>query len=184
MENTVEITPVTSWKKTFVPADWATEKKNFSRYFYGMNNWQFMVVLGIAISGLASFVNTYDAWSGINSQTQSCTQSSTLQKDLNIQFIVLIVLSCVAIILGILLAWVFRSQQNQRRLVTLGITTAGIFGILYALSIKFQNASNKIKLWTSWVCFAGFLIIGFLISTGGIPIASVQNTEIKVEATK
>lgn len=142
------------------------KEKKFAKNFFTLNNWQYLVILGIAISGLAAFINTYDAISGINKKTQICAQSSLLQKELNTQFIVLIVLSCFAIVLGIILAWIFRSGTNQRKIVTLGIMTVGIFGIIYALAIKFYQFSISAKLGISWVAFLGFLILGYFISSG------------------
>ena len=169
-------------KSRLMPESFGIEKENITKYF-SLNSWQFLVVLGIAISGLAAFVNTYDAWSGINSKIQTCAQSDALQKELNTQFIIIMVISCLAIVLGIILFWLFRNQKNQRRLVTMGITTTGIFGIIYALSIKFQNATNKIKLGISWTSFIGFLILGFFIS-GGIKVFGGVSKTDSVDSTE
>lgn len=159
------------------PTSLSEETANIKRLF-SFSKWQIFVLFGIAISGLAAFVNTYDAWSGITTQLQSCTSSSNIQSELNTQFIVIIVLSCVAIVLGLFLAWLFRGHANQRRLITLGITLAGFFGIVYALSVKFQNATNKVRLTVSWLSFIGFLIWGYFISNrtvlATVPGASAQ----------
>ena len=146
------------------PGSFDEESGHFKRLFT-LSNWQYVVILGIAISGLAAFVNTYDAWSGINAKLAACTQDPVLKKELNTQFIVILVLSCLAVLLGIILAWIFRSKLNQRKIITLGITTAGVLGILYALSIKFQNTTNAAKLGVSWVSFLAFLILGYFISS-------------------
>lgn len=154
-------------------------------YFQGFSNWQVLVIIGIAISGLASFVNTYDAWSKINTQIQAALQTGTIQKELNTQFIVILVLSCLAIALGIVLAWLFRHATNPRRIVTLGIITAGIFGILYAVSMKFQTASTIYKLGASWGAFLAFIILGFVLSSrdaGKIGVKWEPSTKtVKVE---
>jgi len=159
-----DITIAKTYAQQLKPGTFAEESENIKKYFQ-LNSWQYLVILGIAVSGLAAFVNTYDAWTNINSRIKSCAQSDALKKELRTQFIVILVLSCFAVVLGIILAWFFRGQQNQRRVLTLGIITTGIFGILYAISIEFQNVTNKVKLGVSWVSFLGFLILGFFLST-------------------
>ena len=157
-------TKKTSWvTKQFAPGSLADETGYASKYF-NLDIWHYLIIIGIAVSGLAAFVNTYDAISGINANMQACSQTDVLQKELNTQFIVLLALSCFAVLLGLILAWFFRKQDNQRRLITLGIITIGIFGILYALTIRFQYTSNTIKLFASWITFLGFLVLGWFLS--------------------
>lgn len=132
--------------------------------YFDLKNWQIIVIFGIAISSVASFINTYDYLSGINDKLISCTESDVLQKQLNVQFIVVIVLSCLAFILGVILAGIFR-KDNKKKLVTLSLVASGIAGILYALNIKFQNTTNIIKLSISWASLAAFILIGFFLST-------------------
>jgi uncharacterized membrane protein HdeD (DUF308 family) len=175
-------TTYNEYLKRFKPESTEMEKTNFKKFFQ-LNSWQYLLIIAISISGLATFINTYDAWSNINSKLIACTQSDALQKELNTQFIVILVLACVAIVLGVLLAWFFRSQANQRRILTLGIITTGIFGILYALSIKFQNATNKWKLGISWAAFLFFLILGFFLSTKKYNFNCTSTQETAVSET-
>lgn len=150
-------------KENILPQSFEIEKENISKYF-NITSWQGIVIIGIAISGIASFVNTYNAWSGINIELEKCSQTSELKKKLYIQFIVIMVLSSLAIVLGIVLAWLFRTSENPRKILTFGIITLGILGIVYALATKFQNTSNSIKLTISWASFIGFIILGFFVS--------------------
>ena len=136
-----------------------------ARYF-SMSPWQILVILGIGISGLTTFVTTYDAITNINAQIQTCTRSDPLRRQLNIQFIVLLILAILAILIGIILAWLLRNATNTRRIMTLGIIVAGIFGIIYAISIKLANStlSSVLKAGLSWTVFIGFLIAGYFVS--------------------
>lgn len=161
---TTNIPQYSAYLQQLKPESFSKEKKYFQRFFT-LNSWQYLLILAIAISGLAAFINTYDAWSNINSKLIECTESDSLRKELNTQFIIIIVLSCIAIVIGVLLAWFFRRAANQRRILTLGIITAGIFGILYALSIKFRSVTNKFKLGVSWLSFIFFIILGFFLSS-------------------
>ena len=160
----IKQTTQTSWKENLTPGSFGEEAKNFKKYL-SLDTWHYLVIIGIAVSGLAAFVSTYDAISGINNAVKICTESNVLKKEIDIKFIVLLVLSCFAVILGLVLAWFFRGQDNQRKLLTLAIMTTGIFGILYALTIKFHNASNTFKLFASWLTFLGFLVLGWFLST-------------------
>ena len=139
------------------------ETINAKRYFT-LDTWHYLIVIGIAVSGLAAFVNTYNAISGINDDVISCANSSQLSNDLTIQMIIMLVVSFLAIGLGVLLALLFRKNQNQRRLLTLGIISIGVLGIIYSASIKLQSLSNQIKLWTSWITFFIFLALGWFLS--------------------
>lgn len=145
------------------PTTASEELGNVQKYFQ-LNTWQYLIILGIAVSGLAAFVTTYDAWSNINKNYQACAQTGTLQDELKTQFIVITVLSCFAVILGLILAWFFRKNENPRQLLTLGIMTTGLFGIIYALTIKFQDVDNKINVALSWITFIGFLVLGWYFS--------------------
>ena len=155
------------------------EYKAIQNYF-SLTTWQFLVIIGIAVSGIAAFINTYNMWTNINANWNACANSGALKKELQIQFIVLLVVSIVAILIGILLAALFRHSKNPRRLVTLGIVTAGILGTVYAISMKFQNSSNAVKLGISWFAFLAFIILGIFMSTG-YTITETKTTKVKKE---
>lgn len=166
MSSEIPITKTTTiLTERLKPGSYSVEKANVSRYFT-LNAWQYLVILGIAVSGLAAFATTYDAITGIDTKMAVCEQTGDLKHQLNIKFIVILVLSCLAVVFGIIMAWFFRSQENQRRLLTLGITTSGILGILYALSIRFTSTSNLVKLGISWGSLLCFLLLGFFLHTG------------------
>ncbi|MEM0354019.1 MAG: hypothetical protein QXW79_00420 [Thermoplasmata archaeon] len=139
------------------------EVKSLKKYF-SMTSWQYLVILGIAITGLASFINTYNAFSDINIHTEKCYQEDPLNKEIHTQFVVVLVLSILSLVLGITLAILLRHAKNQRRIVTLGIITVGIFGIIYSLSLKFYTFSGWTKVGISWASFVAFLILGFFMS--------------------
>jgi len=146
----------------FSPGTFKEEKANLASLFT-LNKWQLIVILGIAISGLAAFVNTYNALSGINTLTNTCYNQDVLKRKFNTQFIVTLVLGIVALVVGLLLSWLFRKSSGLR-LATLGLGIAGIFGIIYAISVKFSGANNALKLGVSWTAFVVFILFGFLVA--------------------
>lgn len=131
---------------------------------FKLTKWQYLVILAIAISGISGFVSTYNEISNINSNKAVCAASTTLQKELKIQFWILLIISILAIILGIILAVVLRKKQNGLSMVTLSIVTIGILGLVYTLSTKLEKISSILKISISWISFFSFIIIGFLIS--------------------
>jgi hypothetical protein len=161
-------------RKQLTPGTLAEEKANAHRFFT-LNNWQYIVILGIAISGLAAFITTYNAVTKINKDLLTCENSVALKHALNTKFLIVLILSCIAVFIGILLAWLFRANANQRKLLTIGITTMGIFGILYAIGIKFRGTTNNLQLGISWITFLAFLILGFFFSSQDKLLVSASN---------
>jgi heme O synthase-like polyprenyltransferase len=168
-------TPEVSFIQGLKPRALGEEAKDIRRFF-ALNTWQYFIIIGIAISGIAAFVNTYDAWRSISKKMQECTNSNPLKKELKIQFIVMLTLSILTLLLGLILLWIFRNKENQRRLITLGTITIGILGIVYSISIKLQDVTNIVKLGVSWVSFAAFLVLGFFFSRPKLPWASESGT--------
>ena len=132
--------------------------------YFALNTWQFIVIVGIAITGLATFVNTYNTLTSIDSELQNCTYSSPLREELNTQFIIMLVVSILAIVLGFVLAWLLHNQPTRRRVVVVGIIVLGFFGLIYALNLKFQALPKEWKLGFSWGSFIAFLLLGFALS--------------------
>jgi cytochrome bd-type quinol oxidase subunit 2 len=146
----------------------ASKEIEYARKLINISGWQYVVLLGIAVSGLASFVTTCEALNAANDSLKPCTESDAYKKSLNTEFIVLIILSILAILIGAILAWALRKSDNQRNLITLGIITSGFFGIIYAISIRFQSTANRIKIGVSWISFLAFIILGFILSTKNV----------------
>ncbi|XWV24782.1 hypothetical protein QJ856_gp1001 [Tupanvirus deep ocean] len=157
-------TTKTSWVTQQFAPETLEKEVGYAKSYFNLSVWQYLIIIGIAVSGLAAFINTYDAITNINSNLKACSQRDELQKELNTQFIVLMVLSSFAIVFGAILAWFLRKSANRRLLLTWGIITTGIFGILYGLAVRFQNVSNNIKLFASWITFIGFLVMGWFLS--------------------
>jgi F0F1-type ATP synthase membrane subunit c/vacuolar-type H+-ATPase subunit K len=132
--------------------------------YFTLNQWQLLIVLGVAISGIAAFVTAYDALFKIDSKVAACAESDALKKALQTRFIVVLVLSCVAIVIGIILGIVYR--KNPKRVLTFGLTAFGILGILYAVITKYNKAQISIKLGISWTSFIAFIILGYLCDAG------------------
>jgi F0F1-type ATP synthase membrane subunit c/vacuolar-type H+-ATPase subunit K len=98
------------WKNVFMPGTMEMETSNAKRYF-NLDIWHYLIIIGIAASGLAAFVATYDAVSDINKNIQACINSGDLQSELNTKFIVVMALSAFSIVLGVVMAWILRNQK-------------------------------------------------------------------------
>lgn len=141
--------------------------------FMTLNMWQYLVIIGIAVSGITAFVTIYNAASNVNDYYASCESNTNLKKSLNVKFGIMLSISVLIILFGILLAWFFRAKPNPRRILTLGIITIGLFGFLYAFSIKLQSVVDWVKLAASIFTLIGFLILGWYLSTKTTVSASV-----------
>jgi TRAP-type C4-dicarboxylate transport system permease large subunit len=131
---------------------------------FGLSKWQITVILGVALSGFAAYITTYNAVSGIDKQYAECADTGDLGKKMQVQFIVTMILACIAMVVGIILSWLCESMWNSpHRIITFGITIAGIFGLLYALSIKFSSYTNTFKVGMSWTALVAFILLGFLV---------------------
>jgi hypothetical protein len=137
-------------------------------YSLKLTKLQYLIILGTAISGLSSFVTTYDAIAKTAEKQQVCEETEDYKQALQTRFIVLMVLSCVAVVIGFILGFMFNRSEsvNKHNVVTYGVITAGLFGIIYSLFSKFNTttASMAIKLTMSWSSFLAFIALGFYFS--------------------
>jgi cytochrome bd-type quinol oxidase subunit 2 len=120
------------------------------------------IAAGLALSGIASLVSTYDAIAKKDNDFQSDTANQA-QKT---RFIVLISLSGVAFVLGIILGFVLKKHPWTMISSSLGI--GGAVGIIYSLVAYYRNSENWkwISLAGSWGAFIMFGIAGFIMGSG------------------
>lgn len=125
---------------------------------FKLSYFQLFIVLGLAITGLAAFINTYDYF-GI-SKEMVANQSASLQHKLKVRFWVVISLSIIAIVLGIILGYLLRSRKAL--IFPVGLLVGGIFGIIYSLFTKYSKIGTDVQLGISWTTFIGFILLGLL----------------------
>lgn len=163
MEETSTTGPSTvSWKDKLLALTSSFDAKAEAKK-YKLDKLQYFAVLGIAISGLAAFINTYNAISNINDNMMKCATTSDLGKELTTQFIIMLIISIIILIIGIIFMYVFRDSSGFMKIIALSTITLGVFGIIYSASIKLQSLTNTVKLWISWLVFIGFIIFGLLV---------------------
>ena len=138
---------------------------------YNLDKIQFFVVLGIAISGLAAFINTYNAISGINENMINCAQTDELNSELTLQFIIMLTISIIIIIVGVIFMILFRDDSGLLKIIALSTVTIGIFGIIYAISIQLQKFTNAFKIGFSWLIFIIFIILAIVFRNKHIKAA-------------
>jgi len=146
--------------------------------YFSLNKWQMFIILGIAISGIAAFINTYDALFKIDEKMAKCAESDALSHDIKIRFIVLLVVSCLAVALGIILAIVLTVlKKNPKWVLVFSLVIAGVLGVLYAVVTNYSKADTGVKLGISWASLIAFVILGFVVGRG----AKISNdTEMDV----
>jgi len=122
---------------------------------------KYFVIVGLAVSGAASFVNTYNSLSGINS-IDNCTQTAQYKNALQTKFLVTLILSILAIVIGIILMFIFKRTGNPHNIITMGIILAGVIGFIYSFFVKYKNFGNGTLTVISWGTFIAFIILGIL----------------------
>lgn len=132
---------------------------SFTEGYFKFGKIRIVLILGIAISALATFITVYNYASGI-SNLENCSISTELQKKRQIKFIWILVLSIIAFVIGLVLSWVFRNKP--RRIFSFSILFIGIFGILYAIAYKFKNFTDKTLIFISVLAFVIFIILGIV----------------------
>lgn len=149
-------------REQLTPGSFNEEAGYLKRYFE-MPAWSYLIVFLIASTGLAAVINTYNAISGINKKKEEC-EKTVLKNYTLTKFIIMMTLSLFVVALGVLLMIFFRKKENQRRMTSLGIIVAGVFGIFYSLSLQFQDLTKNSVLYTSWVLFILSLGLGWFLS--------------------
>ena len=142
----------------------AYETKDSALHYKELDTPSFIIILGIAISGLAAAVYTYEAITNISEEYVNCANSDSLKTKLNWEFGILLTCSILAIILAIVMFIFLRKSRGGHRILVLSVLTLGIFGTVYSLSIPFQSAVNSAKLFLSWGLLLFFIGCGFFMS--------------------
>ena len=127
---------------------------------YKLDNHQFIITIGLAISSFVAFLSVYDTATGINDKFDNCAQDQALKAELQKKFIVMIVLAIAAIIGGFLmLGMLLRREELQHRghwlFVPISIIITGMIGLIYAINMK-TGKSKAAKIVPSLVLFGIF----------------------------
>lgn len=130
---------------------------------------QFFIIIAIAVSGMATFVNTYDAIAGINKMTPTIEKSPELQKAEKTRFYVFLCISLILFFIGAIMAYIMNKNQNQRKIISYGLMTAGLLGFVFTLTDRFRGYSIGAKLAVSWIALIVFIVIALFI-TKSLPI--------------
>jgi hypothetical protein len=154
------------------PSSFSDEVSHLKRYF-DMSAWNYAIVAGIAVTGILAVINTYDAISGVNAKYRVCEQT-TLKNSLTTKFIIILLLSILILIAGFVLAFVMRKQENQQRMVSLGLIFAGVAGIFYSISMQFKDTAMSLRLSVSWLLFFVFVLMGIFLK-GKNPSIELKN---------
>jgi uncharacterized membrane protein len=153
---------MTEVEKTFKVSDLLNDMKKFTEF----NPTQVAIVVGAAVTGIAAVANTYDVLFGVNKAVKECEQDDDTNKILKTRFIVFLVLSSLAIVLGIVLGVLTRGNW---KMTALGLSMAGIAGIVFSLYNWYQYStfSTTVRLGGSWGLLAVFIVLGFIFGTSG-----------------
>lgn len=154
------------------------EAKTLKDYFT-MDGWNYLLVLGIALTGISALISTYDAISNINDSQAACANAEPLAGQLDTKFWVMLSVSIVAVLFGLVFAWFLRTKKSKLfTLVTLIVILMGTLGVLYAIHMKINLLSNGPRLVLSWVLFLAFLIAGiYMVMKKKTKTATIQFVE-------
>ena len=129
---------------------------------YSLSDKQLIAMVALAVSAYAAFVSIYNSASGITSDIAQCEQLNiALAKKRQVQFIVIIIISCIAIVLGIFLSFLMR--KSNWLFLPIAISLTGLLGLIYSIGIK---ANNKVQMGLSITLFVFFLIYGIAVGIG------------------
>lgn len=180
---------------------YSKEKIKIKEYFT-ISTPQYLIIMCIAVIGVLAIISTYNAIQSaatdIRANYQECKESDDLKSALDAKFWVILVLSAFIIVVGAVLTWFLRSS-SQYRLLTLGLITLGILGILFSFIMKFRaylfslradNATIWITPVVLWLLFVVFIILGYVMgkkskklveakSVSGTPIGAVVESVSK-----
>lgn len=141
--------------------EYFTNPTTFQEGYFKFSKIKIILILGIAISALATFITIYNYVSGINN-LENCAISVEIQKQKQIKFIWILVLSLIAFVIGLLLSWMFRHKPH--RIFSFSILFIGIFGILYAIAYKLNTLPgiDKTLIFISVLAFITFVMLGIV----------------------
>jgi len=129
------------------------------------NNKQWIMLFGLAITSIMAFVSVYDVASGINrKEIQANATNPSLAHSYEVQFIVMMVLSIVAIIFGAVVGKIM--QKSKWRFVAYSVLLAGILGFMYSINLRLK-AYPKTKMGLSVSLFLLFLLGTLLVGNTG-----------------
>lgn len=129
---------------------------NVKDKFQGLDTSEMMIILGISISGMATVINFYDSVSGFSEKQNKCKEDDTYKKAATIRFAVILVISILILAFGIY--WL--QKKNSNKVISLGILTTGLFGILFAITTRVSTIRNTVKTYGSLGVLALFLAVG------------------------
>lgn len=140
------------------------ETKNIAKFFK-MDGAGYLITLGIALTGVAALVNTYDALSNVGELERQCEKTDPLKSELDTKFWITLAISVVGLLFGLVLAWFLRDKQSTGITVAvLSLILLSAFGTLYSIQMKARVLNVGPKLWISWIVFIGFVIGGIAFS--------------------
>lgn len=125
--------------------------------FVSLTKFQYVAMLGMGISGMASLLNIYDAISKISEKSNKAV-TDEMKELLRVKFIVILVISIVAVVVGIMIGYFLRTGRT----FGFGLSIAGLFGLLYAGSMQLTDLSNTAKITGSLSMFVTFILVGVL----------------------
>lgn len=144
---------------------------------FSLSTTQIIVILGIIIFGMATFINTYNAITTLESDIGTILDNNKIQRDLWIQFGWTIGFSLLMLVISGILIFIFKSRP---KILVVGFSTLGIFGIIYAFLVRFQYSATpnqtwaNIKMYISWALFIMFIVVGIIMTL-------VSKEHLKVE---
>lgn len=139
-----------------------------------LNTTQIIIILGILIFGMATFINTYNYATSITTDIGNALNTSTIQRELWVQFGWTLGFSILMLVIAAIIFYISKSMKsNKPKTLVVGFSTLGIFGIIYAFLVRFQYTATvnitweSLKMYVSWALFILFIILGTVLAAAG-----------------
>jgi uncharacterized membrane-anchored protein len=127
-------------------------------------------LMAIMIGTVVAFIGIYNSASGIDKEEIDAENNSPkLKKAKETEFIVMIVLACVAIVISLVATGLLKN--NNWKFLSLAITGSAIIGLCYSVGIKLRN-NKKAKLGLSITILIISLFIAVFVGLSGPTIIS------------
>lgn len=120
------------------------------------------IASAIAVSGVATFVTTYNAASGINELELPCVEDSELKEKLKVRSYVYLALGGTAIVIGIIIGFITKKNDCKPGLsLSIGFGLAGLLFLLGGLNNVMETHVHKyLPLGLSWGLFVALVAFG------------------------
>lgn len=141
-------------------ADFLNDRKegfdSLGKFFRKGSVWNIIIVLLLAGATLMVYNSSYDEWSGMNTLSTNCAQSSDYKSKESVKFWVSTSLSIVAVLGGLAMT-VFLSGTRGVQIISISILLTGIVGLLLTMMRQFPFLTGQGTIAVTWILWLALI---------------------------